>query len=138
MTKENIFHALEDLLNNFKNNSQNVSAVLAFMQYTANMTANSSSWTTGKSEKSDIVRNILLVFAYGTLTLISLFGNSIVCYVIIRNKRMYTVTNFFIANMAMSDLLLTCFNVPFNIARNLLHDWPFGNFLCHFVNFIAT
>ena len=81
------------------------------------------------------MRSIFMVLAYGTLIIISLFGNAIVCYVILRNRRMYTVTNFFIANMALSDLFVTCFNVPFNIVRNLCHEWPFGDFLCHLVNF---
>ena len=135
MEPENIWNSLEDILNNFRNNSQNLSPVAAFIQHTSNASYNSTLWTNASNKERDLIRNVVLVFAYGTLILISLFGNSIVCYVIIRNKRMYTVTNFFIANMAMSDLLLTCFNVPFNIARNLLHEWPFGSFLCHFVNF---
>ncbi|VDI24562.1 G protein-coupled receptor 83 [Mytilus galloprovincialis] len=134
MPDKHFMETIEDFMKIFKNNSQNLSAAHAFILHTANLTGNSSSNTNEHNESGDIIRNVLLVLAYGTLTFISLFGNSIVCYVIIRNKRMYTVTNFFIANMAMSDLLLTCFNVPFNIARNLMTEWPFGDFLCHFVN----
>lgn len=83
----------------------------------------------------NVFEKLILAFAYGILIIISFFGNSIVCYVILRNRRMYTVTNFFIANMAMSDLILTLFNVPFNIAKHLLDSWPFGDFMCHLVNF---
>ncbi|KAL4231569.1 neuropeptide Y receptor [Mactra antiquata] len=78
---------------------------------------------------------IVLLVAYGLLISISLFGNTLVCHVILKNPRMQTVTNFFIANLAVADLLLTCINVPFNIARNLLDDWPFGSVICHLLNF---
>lgn len=78
---------------------------------------------------------ILLLIAYGVLCIISVFGNALVCYVIFKNKRLHTATNFFIANLAVSDLLVTFVNVPFNIARNLLVDWPFGELPCHLVNY---
>ncbi|XP_045189350.2 G-protein coupled receptor 83-like [Mercenaria mercenaria] len=78
---------------------------------------------------------ILLIFAYGILIAISLFGNILVCHVIFIHRRMWTVTNFFIANLAVADLLVTCINVPFNIARNLLDEWPFGSVMCHLLNF---
>ncbi|KAF0289993.1 putative G-protein coupled receptor 83 [Amphibalanus amphitrite] len=49
--------------------------------------------------------------------------------VVVRNKRLHTVTNTFIANLAVSDVLMTCLNIPFNISRVLLDDWPFGGFI---------
>ncbi|GFO14616.1 orphan G-protein coupled receptor 40 [Plakobranchus ocellatus] len=78
---------------------------------------------------------ITLLVLYGILCMISLFGNFLVCYVILKNKRLHTATNFFIANLAISDLLVTFMNVPFNIARNMLDDWPLGELPCHMVNF---
>lgn len=82
-----------------------------------------------------IITTIILFLAYGILCVISIFGNTIVCYVIFKNKRLHTATNFFIANLALSDLLVTFVNVPFNIARNVLVDWPFGQLPCHLVNY---
>lgn len=79
--------------------------------------------------------NAFLILAYSVLFIISFCGNALVCYVIFRQKRLYTVTNFFIANLAVADLFVTLVNVPFNIARNLMEEWPFGDFLCHLVNF---
>lgn len=78
---------------------------------------------------------VFLIFAYGVLIVISMFGNTLVCHVIFKEKQMRTITNFFIANLAIADLLLTCINVPFNIARNLLDEWPFGSVMCHLLNF---
>ena len=49
----------------------------------------------------------ILIFVVGIL------GNALVCYVVIRNKNMQTVTNLFITNLALSDILLCTFAVPF-------------------------
>ncbi|XP_052773776.1 G-protein coupled receptor 83-like [Mya arenaria] len=86
-------------------------------------------------EESNVFWRVFLILAYSIIIAISLFGNTLVCHVIFKNKRMRTVTNIFIANLAVSDLLLTCINVPFNIARNLLENWPFGSVMCHLMNF---
>lgn len=86
-------------------------------------------------EVSQIWGRVCLIFAYSVLIAISVFGNTLVCHVIFKEKRMRTITNFFIANLAIADLLLSCINVPFNIARNLLDEWPFGSVMCHLLNF---
>ena len=86
-------------------------------------------------EENEMFGKIILLVAYGILITISVFGNTLVCHVVLRNGRMHTVTNFFITNLAISDLLLTLINVPFNIARNLLDEWPFGSVMCHLLNF---
>ncbi|XP_055866174.1 G-protein coupled receptor 83-like [Biomphalaria glabrata] len=78
---------------------------------------------------------VILLAAYGILCVISIFGNALVCYVIFKNKRLHTATNFFISNLAVSDLLVTFINVPFNIARSMLEDWPFGDVPCYMLNY---
>lgn len=50
---------------------------------------------------------------YIMIFLIGVAGNALVCYVVIRNKNMQTVTNIFIMNLALSDILLCMFAVPF-------------------------
>ncbi|XP_005103692.1 probable G-protein coupled receptor 83 [Aplysia californica] len=82
-----------------------------------------------------LAATVVLLAAYSVLCVISTFGNSLVCYVIFKNKRLHTATNYFIANLAISDLLVTFVNVPFNISRSLLVDWPFGEVPCHLVNY---
>ena len=79
---------------------------------------------------------VVLFVAYSVIILLSLFGNSLVCYVVTKNKRLHTVTNIFIANLAMSDITITVLNIPFSLARLVLKEWMFGSFMCHFVNFI--
>ncbi|KAJ8025910.1 putative G-protein coupled receptor 83 [Holothuria leucospilota] len=81
---------------------------------------------------------VLFTILYTLLTIISLCGNSTVCYVVLRNKRMRTVTNFFLANQAMSDVIMTFFNIPFIVTKEMTRSWPFGLVACHFVDFIGV
>lgn len=57
----------------------------------------------------------LLIIAYSVIIVISLFGNSVVCHVVIKNKRMHSVTSLFIMNLAIADLMITLLNTPFTL-----------------------
>lgn len=83
-------------------------------------------------------RNSLIIAFYFTIVVVSLFGNLLVCYVILKRKRMRISTNLLMANLALSDLLMTVINIPFNIARILLTDWPFGSTLCILVPLVQV
>ena len=68
---------------------------------------------------------------YAIIFLISAVGNSLVCIVTLRRKRMKTVTNFFILNLAIADLTFTCICIPFDVPVLLLGGlWPYGSLLC--------
>jgi neuropeptide Y receptor len=79
----------------------------------------------------------LKVFFYGLYLLIFMLGiagNALVCYVVLRNPSMHTVTNIFITNLALSDILLCIFAVPFTPLYLLTYkEWVFGSALCHLV-----
>lgn len=64
---------------------------------------------------------------------IGICGNVLVCYVVFRNKSMQTVTNYFITNLALSDILLCTFAVPFTPLYMFMRQWVFGRVLCHLV-----
>jgi hypothetical protein len=55
-----------------------------------------------------------LHFMYITILVIAIFGNGIVCFIVVTSSRMQTVTNFFIANLALSDMLMAFFCIPFS------------------------
>lgn len=79
----------------------------------------------------------LKVFFYGLYILIFFLGtagNALVCYVVLRNSSMHTVTNMFITNLALSDIFLCVFAVPFTPLYLLTYkEWVFGTLLCHLV-----
>jgi hypothetical protein len=60
---------------------------------------------------------ILLSFAYGIISLLSVVGNSCIIYIVLRNRRMHSVTNYFICNLALADCLVAFFAVPFQVCH---------------------
>ncbi|XP_075116154.1 cholecystokinin receptor type A [Leptodactylus fuscus] len=70
------------------------------------------------------------IFLYSLIFLLGVLGNSLVIVVLIRNKRMRTVTNIFLLSLAVSDLMLCIFCIPFTLIPNLLEDFIFGSTVC--------
>uniref|UniRef100_A0A672L190 Neuropeptide Y receptor type 2 n=1 Tax=Sinocyclocheilus grahami TaxID=75366 RepID=A0A672L190_SINGR len=73
---------------------------------------------------------VVLILAYSTIILLGVVGNSLVIYVVYKFKTLRTVTNFFIANLAVADLLVNTLCLPFTLAYTLLKEWKFGQVLC--------
>lgn len=76
---------------------------------------------------------VLFFIVYTTIFVVGLFGNVLVCYVVFRNKAMQTVTNLFITNLALSDILLCVLAVPFTPLYTFFGKWVFGSYICHMV-----
>ncbi|XP_053125799.1 neuropeptide FF receptor 1-like [Hemicordylus capensis] len=72
----------------------------------------------------------LYIVAYLFIFALCMVGNSLVFFVVLKNRRMRTVTNLFILNLALSDLLVGIFCVPTTLVDNLITGWPFGNSIC--------
>ncbi|KAL2780095.1 cholecystokinin receptor type A, partial [Daubentonia madagascariensis] len=75
-------------------------------------------------------RPAVQILLYSLIFLLSVLGNTLVITVLIRNKRMRTVTNIFLLSLAVSDLMLCLFCMPFNLIPNLLKDFIFGSAVC--------
>lgn len=67
---------------------------------------------------------------YAVIFTLGFFGNLLVSLVVIRNPAMHTVTNFFILNLAMSDIVMCLFAVPFTPLQSFTGKWLFGDILC--------
>lgn len=79
---------------------------------------------------------VLLCIAYGAVSLAAVIGNSSVLYFVVRKKRLRSVTNMFIANLATADILIGSFAIPFQFLSGLLQRWILPNFMCPFCTFI--
>ena len=86
----------------------------------------------------DINSQIILYFIYSTTSLTSVVGNSIVIYVLVKGKQSKNRLNTFLINLAVSDLLMACFCVPYTFTETMLGRWVFGEFLCPVVNFVQV
>lgn len=62
----------------------------------------------------------IYIVAYLFIFALCMVGNSLVCFVVLKNARMRTVTNLFILNLAISDLLVGIFCVPTTLVDNLI------------------
>lgn len=74
---------------------------------------------------------------YSLLTVVSVFGNSLILCVILRRRRMRTVTNYFIANITITNLIYTACE-PFNIVIEMYSCWIFFSFTCPFLTILNT
>lgn len=81
---------------------------------------------------------VQLIFSifYIIIFFMGMYGNFLVCFVVLRNKTMQTVTNFFITNLALADMLLCLFCITLTPTYSILRKWIFGEFLCHSVAFL--
>lgn len=79
---------------------------------------------------------ICVYFMYSAVFVVALLGNGLVCFVVQNSPRMKTVTNYFIVNLAVGDILMTLFCVPFSfVSMLILRYWPFGSIMCKIVNY---
>lgn len=67
---------------------------------------------------------------YATIFLLAVGGNSLVILTLSHHQRMRTITNVFLLNLAVSDLLLGVLCMPFTLVGTLLRDFVFGEFMC--------
>ncbi|XP_046605787.1 tachykinin-like peptides receptor 86C isoform X1 [Neodiprion virginianus] len=77
-----------------------------------------------------------LVFT--AMLLVAIGGNAIVMWIVLAHRRMRTVTNYFLVNLSVSDLMMSLLNCVFNFIFMLNSDWPFGAVYCTVNNFVAN
>ncbi|MBN3303481.1 CCKAR protein, partial [Amia calva] len=75
------------------------------------------------------------ILLYSVIFLLSVFGNMLIIIVLIVNKRMRTVTNSFLLSLAVSDLMVALFCMPFTLIPNLLEDFIFGAAMCKIASY---
>lgn len=75
------------------------------------------------------------ILLYTLIFLLSVLGNLLIIAVLTLNKRMRTVTNSFLLSLAVSDLMLAVFCMPFTLIPNLLQDFIFGAAMCKIVTY---
>jgi len=72
----------------------------------------------------------VLVAVYSVIFVLAVVGNILVILTLVQNTRMRTVTNVFLLNLAISDLLLAVFCMPFTLIPILIKNFIFGPFIC--------
>lgn len=97
---------------------------------------NSSSSTLNHNQQSWITIASRIIPLYSVLFLLAVIGNSLVILTLVQNKRMRTITNLFLLNLAVSDLFLGVFCMPFTLVGMLLRDFIFGELMCKLLPYL--
>lgn len=127
-----------------------VNALISFLSYenasTIQISSDDQSISTTDT-KSDLdqldskvghLEENLIILVFGLVILLGSFGNILVIWTVLYNRHMRTTSNLFILNLAISDLTLCVFSIPFNVYRVLRHSWIFGSFMCKFAPFFQA
>lgn len=67
-----------------------------------------------------------------TTSLVSIIGNSMVLAVVYRDRRLRTLTNSYIVNLAVSDILMALFCMPLTAISLITVEWSLGDTICKF------
>ena len=82
---------------------------------------------------------ISLSLLFCTIGSIGLVGNLLVIYIILSDKKMRrSVTNLFIMNLALADLMIMLFGVPEIVMFMLNRGWLLGVAMCKFQRYVLT
>ncbi|KHJ43840.1 hypothetical protein D918_05892 [Trichuris suis] len=87
----------------------------------------------------DSGRNRFLIVVFVVIFCVSLIGNSLVILTIVQNRWMRTITNLFLLNMAISDLLLTLICMPPTLTAMLFECFIWGSqmkWMCTLMSFL--
>lgn len=72
------------------------------------------------------IHKVLIPICYLLVCAVGLSGNTLVIYVVLRYAKMKTVTNIYILNLAIADVLFML-GLPFLATQNAISYWPFGS-----------
>ena len=121
------------------NNNSNDSIVIKLFEILKELMSKYKKEGDANHQPPELLKNIFVIIFFSLIFIISLIGNSLVCLVIFSKRRMRLKrTNLLIANLTISDLLMTITSIPWNVINNLTNNWPFGLFLCKLLPFLQA
>ena len=96
--------------------------------------------TTSLSEELKHRKETLVIceaFFYFLTILVAIIGNSCVLLAVYRNRRLRTIPNYYIASLAISDILLPLLCAPYSAAVVIIGFWPFSHNACQAQGFFV-
>ncbi|XP_070560755.1 D(2) dopamine receptor-like [Ptychodera flava] len=89
--------------------------------------------STAASEQDEPVRNNYWALFIAVFAFITVFGNILVCMAVVKERNLRNITNYFIASLAVADLLVGLLVMPGAIYVEVnLGAWYLGKRLCDF------
>ncbi|UXI16501.1 myosin [Sarcoptes scabiei] len=81
---------------------------------------------------------ILTAIFYGSAFILGTIGNSLIIYIVAHYSRMRTLSNVFLASLAIADLLLVCVCIPIKFIQLITYTWTFGVFMCKAIHYVQS
>jgi hypothetical protein len=106
------------------------------------VTSNSNSSTDLSNTSGRLVglqldyRLLFVVTPFVLVFFAAVLGNLLVIATLVIDRRMRTVTNAFLLNLAIADLLLGIFCMPFTLLGFIMRQFMFGAFMCKLVSYL--
>ncbi|XP_064639576.1 somatostatin receptor type 2-like [Lineus longissimus] len=101
-----------------------------------NSTAEYDDYGGGGMAIDSIFLDLTAAIIYSLTCIIGIIGNSLVIFVVFRYAKMKTVTNLYILNLAIADVLFLI-GIPLMIVTMMVKTWVFGYHMCK-IFFILT
>ena len=76
---------------------------------------------------------VFISIGYYTISIMSVFGNAFIILAIMLNASMHNVTNYFITNLAVVDIIISVFSTPFQVGLQIVLDpvkWVINKGIC--------
>ena len=119
--------ALKDLLTN-------QSTKMEDQQFLSNASYNNSVYNNSHEDfhrRIDIAPKTALGIGMSSCGIIIILGNAFVIAAICINRKLRSVTNYFVLSLAVADLTLGVFVLPFSLMLQLENRWLFGQIFCN-------
>nr|XP_037277152.1 cholecystokinin receptor type A-like isoform X3 [Rhipicephalus microplus] len=78
------------------------------------------------------------ILLYAIIFVFAVVGNSLVIITLVQRRRMRTVTNVFLLNLAVSDLLLGVFCMPTTLVGSVLRNFVLGPVMCKLIPYFQA
>ena len=94
----------------------------------------------------DVIQNMVypqvyewfLIAAYAIVLVAALAGNTLVCFAVLKNEHMRTVTNYYIVNLGFADILVSLLCLPITVVVDVSETWFFGQMACRFIPYFQV
>jgi hypothetical protein len=91
---------------------------------------NASSDNSTQVQQRFNVEQYIVPVVFGLIFLLGVIGNGSLMFIIFRYKSMRNLPNIFVFNLALGDLFILLFTVPFTSTIYTFDKWPFSEFVC--------
>ncbi|KAI8517055.1 G-protein coupled receptor [Branchiostoma belcheri] len=85
-----------------------------------NRSSNSTVVPPWSSYQHDTPVTVLYILVYSLVFILCVLGNLAVCWVVAKTRQLHTATFYFIFNLAVADLLVALFCMPFTLVAHIL------------------